>query len=68
MAEVTEENKKLTIVKKAIGDLVHAKEFNIAAEAYDALDSKVKSIVERAINIAKENSRKTVAKKDIDFL
>jgi len=52
------------IVKNAIKDLVKGKA-NISADFYDALDAEVKGLVQKALQRAKANGRKTLQARDL---
>ena len=52
------------IVKNAIKDLIKGKA-NVSADFYDALDGEVKAIVQKALQRAKANNRKTIQARDL---
>ncbi len=52
------------IVKNAIKDLIKGKA-NISADFYDALDAEVKALVQKALQRAKANGRKTIQARDL---
>ena len=56
--------KMALIVKNAIKDMVRGKA-NVSADFYNALDTEVKGIVNKALDRAKANNRKTIQARDL---
>ena len=52
------------IVKNAIKDMVRGKA-NVSADFYNALDAEVKALVNKAVNRAMANNRKTIQARDL---
>ncbi len=54
-------------VKSKVRDYIHSKECNASGDVLDgdALDKVIKNILDKAIDRAKANNRKTVMEKDL---
>jgi histone H3/H4 len=52
-------------VRSAVGDYVKGKNLRVSADFYDALDSHLKGVLDKAIERAKENKRQTLYPQDL---
>jgi len=57
----------MVVIKAKIKELAkyEGKKLNVSGEFADALNEKVKNLIEEACKRAKENNRNTVMKKDV---
>jgi len=67
MAEKAKEKADILFVKSKVRDYVHSKECNASSDVLDgdSLDKIIKGLLDRAIERAKANNRKTVMEKDL---
>lgn len=69
MAESKEKSEKSEVlfVKSKVRDYIHSKDCNTSGDVLDgdSLDKVIKSILDKAIERAKANNRKTVMEKDL---
>ena len=66
MAE-TKEKADVLFVKSKVRDFIHSKDCNTSGDVLDgdALDKIIKGLLDKAIDRAKANNRKTVMEKDL---
>ncbi len=65
--EKNKEKSELIFVKSKVRDYVHSKECNTSGDVLDgpALDKIIREVLDKAIERAKANGRKTVMDKDL---
>lgn len=67
MSKESKEKAEVIFVKAKVRDYVHSKDCNASGDVLDsdALDKIIKGLLDKAIERAKANNRKTVMEKDL---